>query len=231
MEFLDLPNEMKEHIFLFVEIPTYALCCRDFLSVFLNINERQESKPFRQLVKERSVFTCSPKFSADFWNMYNLHLCGYKGFGWPVKAHMNSSKTHEKFADALRILAEFPKMVEFVPQKGLQTFLFFLGKKDGGRSQVCPAYIAGYVHECFTELDWREMKRKLVEIGQLGLPAAQKKEAVILGTYVAARLDIIVTSSTGPFQTHWFDKKFRDRVLALGKKALPEEYDWLGKLC
>ncbi|ALH06982.1 hypothetical protein PMV_284 [Port-miou virus] len=122
---------MKEHIFLFVEIPTYALCCRDFLSVFLNINERQESKPFRQLVKERSVFTCSPKFSADFWNMHNLHLCGYKGFGWPVKAHMNSSKTHEKFADALRILAEFPKMVEFVPQKGLQTFLFFLGKKDG----------------------------------------------------------------------------------------------------
>ena len=144
---------------------------------------------------------------------------------------MNANKTHEKFADALRILAEFPKMVEFVPQEGLQTFLFFLGKKDRDRSQVCPAYIAGYVHGCFEGTDSREMKRKLAEVTNLGLPISQKEEAVMLSTYVTTNLNIIVTSSMGTFQTHWFAKKFRDRVLTLGENALPEEYDWLKKLC
>ncbi|AMQ10870.1 hypothetical protein [Brazilian marseillevirus] len=231
MEFLDLPNEMKEHIFLFVQVPNYALCCRDFFSVFQNIKQMQENKPFRQLVKERSIFSCLPKFSADFWECRNLRYCGYKGFGLPIKVHMNAYKNHEESRSALSMLAAFPNMAEFIPEESLQTFLFFVGKKDSDRSRVCPEYIAGYVHECFTRLDLREAKKNLAEIGNLGLPDHQKEEAVKLATYVTARLDTIIAYSTGPFKTHWLDKELRKRILCVGKKALPEEYTWLKKIC
>lgn len=230
MEFLDLPNEMKEHIFFFVQVPSYAFCCRDFFSIFQSIKEREEAKSFRQLVEEKSIFACLPKFADDFWRCHNTYFCGDKGFGLPVKVHMNANKQHKEFGSALSFLARFPKMREYVPEEGLGTFLFRLGSENRDPTQVCPEYVAGYVHESLIISDWRETRKRLGRVSDLGLPDSQKEETIKLISYVAERLGIY-TAYIKPFHEEWINKDFREIVSVLEKDALEEKYDWLKNIC
>lgn len=230
MEFLDLPNEMREHIFFFVQVPSYAFCCRDFFSVFQSIKEREEAKPFRQLVEEKSIFACLPKFADDFWQCHNTYFCGVKGFGLPVKVHMNGNKKHKEFGSVLSSLALFPKMREYVPEEGLGTFLFRLGSENRDPTQVCPEYVAGYVYESLIISDRREARKRLDRVSDLGLPDSQKEEAIKLISYVVERLDIY-TAHIKPFDRNWVDRSFRETVSVFGKDALGEKYGWLKNVC